>query len=157
MPSYGEQDFRVLHSGMADAGFATAIALEAPTGNLAGGLWTVQSPLVVKRLGLLVTVAFNYDTQTTEGVVTFFRRVTYGSDVGRVALGAIRLLNGTAAGQILYRSINDVKVNVGEQILAAITTQAVGGAGIAGDFLPVVYYEYTPDTPANQSAWVAGG
>ena len=155
MPSYGDHDFHVMHGGMANSGYPTAIALEAGAADLTGALWDVQTPMIITRVGLLVTVAFDYDTLVTEGVVTFFRRITYGSNTGRVTLGTVRLINATAAGRILYRDINDVFANVGDQIVAAITTAAVGGTEL-GDFLPMFYYQPVPETLANQTRWVLG-
>jgi hypothetical protein len=125
-----------MHSGMADSGFATAIALEASTGNLTGGLWSPGTPIVITRVQVLVTVAFNYDTQTAEGRVTFFRRITFGSDTGRETLGIVRLIHGTAAGARIYTDIDPTKILPGQQVVAAITTAGTGGGSIAGDFLP---------------------
>ena len=156
MPSYGDFDFKVLHSGEANSGYPTDIALEAAAADITGGLWDVLTPIIIRRVGILVRVAFDYNVQVTEGVVTFFRRITYGSNTGRVTLGTVRLIDGTALGRILYRDIADTFANVGDQIVAAITTQAAGGGAIAGDFLPVIYYENVPETPANQTRWVLG-
>ena len=154
--SYGEHDFKVLHGGEANSGYPTDIALEAAAADITGGLWDVHTPMIIKRVGILVRVAFAYDTQTAEGVVTFFRRITYGSNTGRVTLGTVRLIDATALGRILYRDINDTFANVGDQIVAAITTAATGGGAIAGDFLPLFYYENVPETVANQTRWVLG-
>ena len=133
---YQSSDIKAFHSGMANTGFATAIAVEAAAAAITGGLWDVMHPMEIYRLQLLVTVALNYDTQTAEAVVTFFKRVTYASDTGRVTLGTVRLIDGTAAGVRLYRNIQPHKVYPGQQILAAITTAGTGGGSIAGDFLP---------------------
>lgn len=139
-----------MHTGMAASGYATAIALEAGAANLTGGLWDVFEPMVVVYGGVLVTVAFNYDTQTAEAVVKFFQRVTYGSDTGRVELCAIRLIDGTAAGKILYAPAAKKLISAGQQIVAAITTAGTGGGSIAGDFQPVFgYYPVGDSTPNN--------
>lgn len=145
---------QVLHSGMANSGFATAIALEGAAANITGGVWDVMTPCKVIRLQVLVTVAFDYATQTAEGVVSFYKRITYGSDTGRVLLGAVRLIHGTAAGQRLYVDINGHKCLVGQQIVAAISTAATGGGGIAGDFLPEVVVQNDYETAVNMPLMV---
>lgn len=154
--SYGDLGMKIMHGGVANSGYPTAIAVEAGTGDITGGLWDVHTPMVIRRLGILVTVAFDYNVQVAEGVVTFFRRITYGSNTGRVTLGTVRLIDATAAGRILYRDINEVFANVGDQIVAAITTAGTGGGAIAGDFLPEFYYDEVPEALGNQTRWVAG-
>lgn len=145
----------VLHTGKSNTGFATAIALEAGAGNLTGGLWDVMTPVKVIRLQVLVTVTFNYDTQTAEGVVSFYKRITYASDTGRVLLGAVRLIHGTTAGQRLYVDIAPHKCLVGQQIIAAISTAGTGGGAIAGDFQPEVVVQDDYETAANMPMMVA--
>lgn len=149
MGSEGVSDKHLFHSGVGDAGWATAIAVEAAAGNITGGLWSPGTPTQVTRLLVLVTVAFSYNVQTAEGVVSFFKRVTYGSDTGRVLLGTVRLIDGTAAGVRLYKDINAHLVFPGQQIVAAITVAATGGGAIAGDFLPEVEHMPVPEMPAN--------
>jgi hypothetical protein len=102
----------------------------------------------VVRIQLLVTVTLDYNVQTAEGVVTFYKRVTYGSNTGRVALGTVKLKGGTLAGQRLFRDIQPHKVTPGQQIVAAITTAATGGGAIAGDFLPEFLAYSVPEMPA---------
>lgn len=145
----------VLHSGKANSGFATAIAVEAATGNITGGVWDVMSACKVLRLQLLVTVTLNYDTQTAEGKVSFYKRITYGSDTGRVLLGVVRLIHGTTAGQRLYVDIPPHKCLVGQQIVAAISTAGTGGGAIAGDFLPEVVVQDDYETAKNMPMMVA--
>lgn len=149
MGSEGMSDKHLYHSGVADAGFATAIALEAATGNITGGLWSPGTPTKVTRVQVLVTVAFDYNVQTVEGIVTFFKRVTFGSDTGRVSLGTVRLINAAPAGARLYKDISPHMIVPGQQIIAAITTAATGGGAIAGDFLPEVEHYPSPEMPAN--------
>lgn len=152
--------YRSNRHGMTTAGrvaaYATAIAVEAAAANITGAVWDVVDPIVVVRGMVQVTVAFNYDTQTAEGIVKFFKRVTYGSDTDRVELCAIRLIHGTAAGKYLYAPCNKVIAVTGEQIVAAITTAGTGGGSIAGDFQPMfAYYPAGESTPNNTNLVLA--
>ena len=149
MGSEGVSDKHLYHSGVADLGFAPQIALEAAAGNISGGLWSPGTPTAVTRVQVLVTVAFDYNVQTVEGIVTFFKRVTFNSDTNRVSLGTVRLIHGTAAGVRLFKDINPHVITPGQQIIAAITTAATGGGAIAGDFLPEVEHLPVPEMPAN--------
>lgn len=154
--SYGDHELKVLTPADGDSRWATAIAVEAGTGDITGGLWSCMSPFEVTRLMLHITVTLAYDTQVVEGIVTFFKRITYGSNTGRVTLGTVRLINGTTAGQTLYVDINPHMIDVGEQVVAAITTAGTGGGAIAGDFLPAVGYDFVPEALGNQTQWVSG-
>lgn len=152
MGSEGVSDKHLMHSGTADAGWATAIAMNAATGNLTGGLWSPGSPTQVTRLLVLVTTAFSYNVQTVEGIVSFFKRVTFGSDTNRVLLGTIRLIDATAAGVRLYKDISPHMIVPGQQIVSAITVAGTGGGAIAGAFLPEVEHMPSPEMPANMKS-----
>ena len=78
----------------------TAVALEAAAAVVA--TWNFQEPAEVTRVGFQVTVAFDYDTQITEGVLKFYKRPTYGSDTGRIELASLDLTDGLAAGHCYF-------------------------------------------------------
>ncbi len=132
--SDGIDDVHILEVGAADV----------------GEIFDVVEPITITRIGIIATVAFDYDTQTTEGVVTIDRRVLYASDVGRVELGDIDLLDATPAGTVIKRDINPVDCDVGDQVVAEIATQAVGGTEV-GDFKIFFCYHQRAETTDNQS------
>jgi hypothetical protein len=141
------------HSGVADAGLATALAIEAAAGDKS--IWTAFMPMQVERVGVLVTVAINYDTPTALMVMAFDRRVTYGSDTGRVEMGRVTIPNGTAAGTVIYLNIphadgeDSGSVMAGGQIVSEIVTQGAGGGSIAGDFQPFICWQPRGEANAN--------
>ncbi len=112
-------------------------------------LFDVVDPITVTRVGIIATVAFNYDTLSTVGVVTFYRLTTYGDTGTRVAFGTITLTDGIAIGQVIKRDINPVDLNVGDQIEMVITTQAVGGTEV-GDWKSFVCFHQRAEVTANQ-------
>jgi hypothetical protein len=149
MANEGQSDKLILHTGMNDTGWATAIAMLAlGAGNIASALWSPGSPIAVTRLQILVLATLGYNVQTVEGIVTFYKRVTYNSDTGRVALGTVRLIDATSAGRRLYKDISPHVVLPGQQIIAAVTTAPTGGT-LSGTFQPEVEYIAVPEMPAN--------
>lgn len=137
--AYGAYDKYVANSADADAALATATALEASTGVIMTK--TAMMPMQVTAFGFLVSVTFNYDTQTTEGIVTLKKYVAYGSSSGAKTLGHVHLTDAMAAGEVAFVEINssDALVKPGEQIIVEITTQAAGGTEV-GDFHPFVVW-----------------
>ena len=141
------------HSGEADAGHATAIAVEASTGDLS--VWTAFHPMQVSRVGVIVVVAIDYDTTTARTVVAFDRRVTYGSDTGRLEMGRITIPQGAVAGAVYYVDIpvGDGKdqggVNAGGQVVAEIVTAGAGAGTELGDFQPFICWQPMAVTPGN--------
>lgn len=146
-------EFFFAHAGMTDAGWATAAIIEAATGDI--GTWTAMHPMQVQRVGVLVTVAIDYDTTTARTVVAFDRRVTYGSDTGRVEMGRVTIPQGTIAGTVIYLDIpngegNDYgEVIAGGQVVAEIVTSGAGAGTEVGDFQPWVSWVPMSLQPAN--------
>ncbi len=140
------------HSGMADAGLGTAIEIEAATGDKF--TWTAFHPMQVSRVGVLVTVTIDYDTITTACVVAFDRRVTYGSDTGRVEMGRVTIPQGTKAGTVIYVDIpngqdNDSgEVIAGGQVVCETVVAGLGGTEV-GDWQPVLVWVPMALQPAN--------
>lgn len=130
----------------------TAIAIEAATGDKS--VWTAYHPMQVSRVGVLITVAINYDTLTTACVVAFDRRVTYGSDTGRVEMGRVTIPDATPIGAVIYLDIpnaqgNDLgEVAAGGQVVAEVVTQGAGGTEV-GDFQPFICWQPRAESPAN--------
>jgi hypothetical protein len=117
--------------------WGSAVALEAAAGVKA--TWPALEGFVVDKVGIYVTVAFNYDTQTTEGVLKFYKRVTPNSDTDRVELASIPLVHGYAAYKTYFKKVdnalNAAKVERGQEVIAQVTTQGAGGTEV-GDYYP---------------------
>jgi len=98
----------------------------------------------VQRVGVLVTVAVNYDTPTALCIVAFDRRVIYGSNTGRVEMGRVTIPDGAVAGAVYYLDIPNAadkdngEVIAGGEVVAEIVQAGTGGGAIAGDFQPFV-------------------
>jgi len=94
----------------------------------AGVAWDIVRPVTVIRVGALVTTVLN-----GAAVVAFDRRVTTGSDTGRVnglnAAGdaVITIPTTTAAGKIVYKDVR-VDLDPGDQVIAEVTSGATSGA-----------------------------
>ena len=129
-------------------------ALEVAAGDLDQPFVVAGAPITITRFGIFVTVAFAYDTQTAEGIVSLDRRVTYGSDTGRVEIETVNLTDTTALGKSIYVDCA-TDCDVGDQIMLEAKVAATGGGGIAGDWFG--YFCYTPraQTPANMADLVA--
>lgn len=132
----------VLTSAVADAALGTAIAVEATTGDKF--TWTAPAPMVVKEIGIQATVPMNYDTLSTAAVVAFDKRVTYGSDTGRVELGRVTIPDAMPAGKVIALQIphsagsEDGEFSTGMQLVCEVVVQGAGGGSIAGDWQPYV-------------------
>ncbi len=142
------------HTGEADTGHATAIAVEAATGDITGGVWTAFHPMQVSRVGVLIVVAINYDTLTTKAVIAFDRRVTYGSDTGRVEMGRVSIPDGAVAGSVFYLDIpngqdnDNGEVMAGGQVVAEIVVAGLGQTEV-GDFQPFICWQPMAVAPGN--------
>jgi hypothetical protein len=148
--AYGTYDRDVHRFIDATSALPDVHALEVAAGDL-GLAFDVVEPITITRFGILVTVTFAYDTQTTEGVVALDRRVAYGSDTGRVEIDTINLTDAVAAGVVIKVDFDGVDCDVGDQIILEAKTQAAGGGSIAGDWVGFFCYHHRAETTANQS------
>lgn len=140
---YGEE-IHLIDSAMDDSARNTANALEAATGAIRP-LQTMLEPGSVLYFGYVPTVAFDYDTQTAEGVLTLYKYPA-GVAGSKIALATIPLVDDAVASTVYQVLVNDVPPNVvptvraysdfeaGDTLAVWITTQAAGGGAIAGDF-----------------------
>jgi hypothetical protein len=129
---------------------AEVTAAAAVTGAADIGTWTITGPITVARVGALVTVA----QSGAAPVLSFDKRVTYGSDTGRVA-GAVGVCTFPAGGVGVGKTVTvevRSKLNTGEQIVCAITT--VGGAG---SVIPIIEWVPRTENSANQGSKQLGG
>jgi len=125
----------------------------------ADGIDADQSPADVGRFvipfkcqvfmaGLIITEVCAGSTTTP--VVDFDLRPTIGSDTDRGAADIAHFICGTtAAGKLLYDEVaKGAVMEVGEEVVVQLVTQAVGGGG---HFIPVLLVRYIPETPDNMS------
>jgi hypothetical protein len=144
---------------MADAGFITALAIEAAAADKM--TWTVLEPgLSPTFFGVLVTVAIDYDTQTLATLVNLDKRITYGSDTGRIELAEIEIPDGAVAGSVfLYRIgahstvavANQQRCIMAQQLICEVSQAGTGGGSIAGDYQPFVIINADPEQFTNMS------
>jgi hypothetical protein len=162
--AYGTYDRRVIDSSNDDHGMATAIALEAAAGEIL--LKTIREPERVARFGFMPTVAFDYHTLTTKGVLTLYK-YPGGVAGSKVALATINLEDGDVAG-IQYVCDPDNQpvgatapyagldrrgkcdLDPGDQVAVWISTQAVGDTYILGDFQPFLYLFPRAESEGNE-------
>ena len=160
MGHYGFYDKQVVDPGAVVAN-PTAIVLEAAAGvKLASR--PLMEPITVTRFGYAVTVAFDYDTQTTEGILTLYR-YPLGNAANKVALDTIVLQDALAAGTVAYSDVPNPPVaadkkgkadfNAGDIVAIWVSTQAAGGTEV-GDFQPYFCFHPRAEVEANQSLMV---
>ena len=127
----------------------TDVILEVAAGDTLF-IWTCLWPMQVLAFGYLATVAFNYDTLVTEGVVALDKRVTYVSDTGRVEVCRLDLESGLAAGDVRFVLPNRTNVLCapGDQLVCEVVTAAVGGTEV-GDWSPFVMCGVWSEVPGN--------
>lgn len=105
----------------------TPISLIAVADNLA--LFSIVDPCVIYEIGILIVTL-----GTGSLVVDFDRRITPGTDTGRIdkGLGTIsKAAASLAAGKLLSKKI-DVRLEKGDQISVQVTTAlTTTGTGIA--------------------------
>jgi hypothetical protein len=116
---------------VADAALSAPVALQTLADK---GIYTATSSITVLRIGLLATTA----TTGVVAVVDFDKRVTYGSDTGRVSkgVGSISVPIGTAINSGVYKEVN-VDMKPGEQAVVKLGTASTAGGGI-------LIFEYIP-------------
>lgn len=155
---YGTRDMaQWLTYANRNADKAAATLLNAAAGDVAGATWAVLYPCAVKFFGIEVTTAFNYNVLTQEGRLTLERRLTPGSDTGRVEVARIDLPNLLTVGHVhgvLYEAIGpDANLLPGNELVLRVVIQAQGGAGIAGAYRPVIILAQNDEVPENAPLW----
>lgn len=110
-------------------------------------------PIQVRRISFGVTTAVT--AGTTAPTVTVYRRPTAGSSSGQVLLGTLTIPNAQAAGTVVYKELESVRVKAGEGLAFRVNVQAVDGGTAAGVGFPGALVELDPEVPANQSNMTA--
>lgn len=87
-------------------------------------------PFAVRTLIRRVVVTITTDTTVASSVITLYRRITAGSDTGRVAIGTVTVPVASAGNAYVLQVINDSdrKIGLGEEIIAASDGGATAGA-----------------------------
>ncbi len=93
-----------------------------------GQILDVVEPITVVEVGCLVTTVLN-----GAATVAFDRRVTTGSDTGRVdglnsdGDAVVTIPDTTAAGKYVYKQVR-VDLDIGDQVVPEVTSGATSGA-----------------------------
>jgi hypothetical protein len=100
------------------------LALQTPAnkGQWAPGLL----PIVVRGIAAVVTTA---TTAADPAILSFDKRITAGSDTGKVVggIGTLTIPGGTPQGKTVYKLVN-ASLNFGEEVVVALSDAAVAGA-----------------------------
>ena len=125
-----------------DQNLLGATLITAVAGDIANAAWTMPSSYQVTRVGVQITTAVVYGAAPTLAVIALDRRVTNGSDAGRVELGRVNIPESAPLGAVYYIDVPNSAtsqsgdLNTGDQIVAEIITQGAGGTG-TGAFRPL--------------------
>src|SRR3990172_10058494 len=109
------------------------------------GVYTVLMPMVVRRIGFVVSTTIVNPTIAAVKSVDY--RPNFGSETDRAEIDTLTLPTGTAAGKIVYVDVN-YRVLPGPQLVAEHKTAGTG-AGAAGAGRIVVVADYSNETAAN--------
>jgi hypothetical protein len=113
-----------------DAVLQAAVLTQAPADK---GALTCLGPVTALRINALVTVA----PTATAAVVALDRRITYGSDTGRVEIGRLTIPIGTAIGKVVWKELDPTDFDIGDQMVLELITASTAGAAILGvEFVP---------------------
>lgn len=118
---------------------ATAsLATAADIGTYAPGF----KPVIIRAFALVFTVAAN-----ATGQVTVDKRITAGSDTGRVADQAVINYTTTtgAIGNVVYKDGLNIEIQPGAELIFEVTD----GTPTAGTAHLIVYGEFRQEEPAN--------
>jgi hypothetical protein len=133
--------------GLVSPDSLATVLLSGVTDNLR--LFRIFGPITVHRVGFLITTA----TTVTAPIVDWDRRITPGSDTGRVDKGVTTMTFPAVAlgviGAVIYKNVL-VDLSAGDEVTVQVTTAATAGAGI-----PFLEFVARDEVPANQPDMVA--
>jgi len=129
------------------------LAIEAIDAAVAvhGGLVCVKRCAVKRLMFVLETAVVG---TSTAPAVEFNRRPTIASASGEVLLGTLTIPDGTALGSVIYKDIDPVVFEVGDELSLEHSVQAVGGT-VAGDGYYAALCIDDPEVAANESNMIA--
>ena len=116
-------------------------------------VFNVQHPIVIKRISMFIKTAVT--AGNTAPIVSVYSRPTTASSAGQVTIGTLTIPNGTAAGKVVYKELNSVRVHAGYDLCLAVTTKAGDSGTAAGDGFIGFMYEMDPEVPADQTKMIA--
>jgi len=129
----------------------TALSLVGGVADYAS--WYAGEQFILTRL--MIIVSTTTATSTANPVVTFYARPTFGSTTGQISIGTITVPTGTAAGAILYKNVESVKIPPGYTLTARLTTQGTDASAAAGAGFVMFKGFVAPEDPRNVSLMVA--
>lgn len=116
--------------------------------------WIPGFPITIYKLGFVVTTTIAADT--TAPVVSFDRRITAGSDTGRVEIGTITVADTVAAGKTVVEDLaTPVILGLGEELVFEHKTQAADGSAAAGAGHYFVVYQPLAAIDTSDANYVA--
>lgn len=80
----------------------------------------------VRRVGFFVTTA----PTVTAAVIQFQLRPTPGSATNAVVLATLNIPVGQTIGTTVYANLDSVKISLGQELAAVVTTTSTAGAGV---------------------------
>lgn len=110
------------------------------------------APGITAHVIRAVAVKITNDIGAT-GTINFDKRITFGTDTGRVdnVISAINLTTAHTGGKVVYRDGLNVTLKPGEQLVAA-----ADDAAAAGDLCDIsIWIEPVWENPSNNTAMVA--
>jgi len=129
------------------------LAIEAidATAAVHGGLVCTRRCAVKRLMFILETAVVG---TSTAPAVEFNRRPTIASATGEVLLGTLTMPDATALGTVVYKDIDPVTFEVGDELSFEHTVQAAGGT-VAGDGYYAVLCIDDPEVPGNETNMLA--
>lgn len=103
----------------------------------------------INRIMAFVTTALVADTATP--VITVRKRPTPGSATGQTTVGTITVPDLTAIGKVLYKDVNPVEIDPGQELCFDVTTAATSAGSVAGASYMDFEGQDDPETPANEA------
>lgn len=113
----------------------------------------IADSIKITRLLGFVAVALVADTAVP--VVTFYQRVTVGSDSGAVTIGTLTFPDLTAIGKVLYKNVESASLLAGQELCIKVTTAATSGGTVAGTAFLGFKAMLRPEDPASMSNMIA--
>ena len=103
------------------------------------------TPVIIRAMTVTVTTAL---TGGDQAIVALEKRITAGSDTGRVTTGvpAVTVPGGTAAGKAVYKDGLNFLISPGEEGVLRLTDASAAGAGHV-----VIHYELAPYAITNST------
>jgi len=128
---YGTFEVGLLSAPLADVAY-TPTAYNAAAADLF--VFTARRPMTVVGIGYEVTTTVNVDAVAQ--ILSLDHRVTHNSNVGRVELATITLVDAWADGTIILNEFNGIVIDPGEQLVIECKTQGTSGGAAAGAGIP---------------------